>query len=64
MDVLRTEQDVAEAVRDANGPLLVRGGGTRSIGRNAGGDVLDVSGLSGITLYEPGALTIVAQAGT
>ena len=64
MDVLRTEQDVAEAVRDAGGPLIVRGGGTRSIGRNAGGDVLDVSGLSGITLYEPGALTIVAQAGT
>ncbi|MEO0504081.1 MAG: FAD-binding protein, partial [Pseudomonadota bacterium] len=61
---MRTEQDVAEAVRDADGPLIVRGGGTRSIGRNAGGDVLDVSGLSGITLYEPGALTIVAQAGT
>ncbi|MEO0746670.1 MAG: FAD-binding protein, partial [Pseudomonadota bacterium] len=64
MDVLRTEQDVAGAVRDASGALVVRGGGTRSIGRGAGGAVLDVSGLSGITLYEPGALTVVAQAGT
>ncbi|MEO1363521.1 MAG: FAD-binding protein, partial [Pseudomonadota bacterium] len=61
---MRTEQDVAEAVRDASGALVVRGGGTRSIGRGAGGAVLDVSGLSGITLYEPGALTVVAQAGT
>ncbi|MEO0379676.1 MAG: glycolate oxidase subunit GlcE, partial [Pseudomonadota bacterium] len=57
-------QEVAEAVRGANGPLTVRGGGTRNVGRPGGGDVLDVSGLSGVTLYEPGALTLVAQAGT
>ncbi len=28
------------------------------------GETLDVSGLTGITLYEPGALTLVARAGT
>ncbi len=64
MDMLKTEQDVAEAVRAASGPLSIRGGGTRSVGRPVEGDLLDVSGLSGVTLYEPGALTIVAQAGT
>ncbi|MEM9870464.1 MAG: glycolate oxidase subunit GlcE [Pseudomonadota bacterium] len=62
MAVVKSEQDVADAVRDAVGPLAVRGGGTRSMA--ASGDVLDVSGLSGMTLYEPGALTLVAQAGT
>ncbi|WP_299727930.1 glycolate oxidase subunit GlcE [uncultured Tateyamaria sp.] len=64
MTTLKTESDVAEAVLAAKGPLAVRGGGTRSVGRPVVGDVLDVSGLSGVTLYEPGALTIVAQAGT
>src|SRR5690606_20834257 len=39
------------------------GGGTRSLGAPAG-DVLETGGLSGITLYEPGALTLVARAGT
>ena len=64
MTLLTTEADVAEAVSGATGPLVVRGGGTRAVGRPVAGDVLEVSGLSGITLYEPGALTIVAQAGT
>ena len=39
------------------------GGGTRGIGQVTG-EVLSVAGLSGISLYEPGALTIVAGAGT
>ncbi|MEM6371367.1 MAG: glycolate oxidase subunit GlcE [Pseudomonadota bacterium] len=64
MDEMKTEQDVAEAVKAATGPLAVRGGGTRGVGRPVAGEVLDVSGLSGVTLYEPGALTLVAQAGT
>lgn len=58
------EADLAEAVRGAPGPLVVRGGGTRPIGRPVVGDVLSVAGLSGIALYEPGALTLVAAAGT
>ena len=58
-----TEQDVAEMVRGANGSLTVRGGGTRSLEAGAG-EVISTAGMSGVTLYEPGALTIVAQAGT
>ena len=58
------EKDLAEVIRGAEGPLRVRGGGTRAVGRLAAAEMLDVSGLSGVTLYEPGALTVVARAGT
>lgn len=60
----KTEAELAEAVKSANGPLRIRGGGTRDYGRPVQGEVITTSKLSGITLYEPGALTIVAQAGT
>ncbi len=50
-------------VRAAEGPLWIRGGGTRSRAP-AVGEVLSTAGLSGIALYEPGALTLVARAGT
>lgn len=59
-----TEQELAEAIASAKGPLSIRGGGTRPIGRPVVGEVLETSGLSGITLYEPGALTLVVKAGT
>ncbi|MGB1033456.1 MAG: FAD-binding protein [Primorskyibacter sp.] len=63
-----TEAELANCITSATGPLRVRGGGTRPIGHisagASGGDVLDTTALSGVTLYEPGALTIVAQAGT
>ena len=59
-----SEADLAEAIRSASSPLRIQGGGTRPIGGKSDGDVLTTSGLSGITLYEPGALTLVAQAGT
>ena len=58
----RDEVDLAEAVRAANAPLRIVGGGTR--GEDGPGEVLSVAGLSGITLHEPGALTLVAGAGT
>lgn len=61
------ELALAEAVAGATSPLRIQGGGTRPIGRvhdTAQGDVLSTAGLSGIKLYEPGALTMVAQAGT
>jgi glycolate oxidase FAD binding subunit len=58
-----TEAELAEAVAGATGPLVVRGGGTRTIG-HAHGEVLETGGLSGVTLYEPGALTLVARTGT
>ena len=59
-----TEQEVSDAVRAATGPLRVQGGGTRAIGSAGVGQVVSVAGLSGVELYEPGALTLVAGAGT
>lgn len=57
-----TEAALADAVKSATDPLCIQGGGTR--GFMVSGETLSTSGLSGISLYEPGALTIVAQAGT
>ena len=51
-------------VRDATGPLRIKGGGTRSVGGAVSGEVLETGDLTGIALYEPGALTIVVKAGT
>lgn len=57
-----SEDHLADSIRSATGALSVRGGGTRE--PLADGTPLETSGLSGITLYEPGALTLVARAGT
>ena len=56
------EEQLADAIRAANGPLAIRGGATRGI--SVEGEALDTAGLTGIRLYEPGALTMVAGAGT
>jgi glycolate oxidase FAD binding subunit len=63
----RDEADLAEVVRGAAAAgraLAVRGGGTRTVGRGMAGEALETGGLAGITLYEPGALTLVVRAGT
>ncbi len=57
------EAELAELIREATGPLRIVGGGTRAIGAVAG-EVLETGGLAGVSLYEPGALTLVAGAGT
>ena len=57
-----TEAELADVVRGANGPLSLRGGATRHAPGD--GQPLTTAGLTGITLYEPGALTLVARAGT
>ncbi len=57
-----SEDQLAEAIRAADGPVSVRGGGTRMA--PVPGRVLATGGLTGITLYEPGALTLSARAGT
>ncbi|EDQ06577.1 putative FAD-linked oxidoreductase [Sulfitobacter indolifex] len=57
-----SESELVEAIRSAAGPLSLRGGNTR--GMAGPGTALSLAGLRGITLYEPGALTLVAQAGT
>jgi glycolate oxidase FAD binding subunit len=58
-----TESELAEIMRGAHGPLSIRGGGTRGL-RPVAGEVLETGGLSGVRLYEPGALTLVVGAGT
>jgi glycolate oxidase FAD binding subunit len=60
----QTEADLAEIIAGASGPLQVQGGGTRPIGVPVEGTLLQTGGMSGIDLYEPGALTLVAKAGT
>ncbi len=49
-------------VRETEWPLRIGGSGSHSVGGE--GVALSVAALSGITLYEPGALTMVARAGT
>ena len=58
----QSEAELAEIVLTADAPLAVVGGGTRGI--SVDGAPLSCSKMSGVTLYEPGAMTVVAQAGT
>ncbi|MCI4663173.1 MAG: glycolate oxidase subunit GlcE [Neomegalonema sp.] len=63
-----SEAEISEIVRaahDQRAPLEISGGGTRrELGRPAQADrTLALSALTGTTLYDPGALTIVARAG-
>lgn len=58
------ETELSEAVAGADGALRIVGGGTRPIGHPVEGAVLSVAAIRGVELYEPGALTIVARAGT
>ncbi|MEI4487757.1 FAD-binding protein [Frigidibacter sp. MR17.14] len=59
-----TEDQLAGAIREATGALRVTGGGTRALGQGGPGEVLETGGLSGVVLYEPASLTLVAKAGT
>ncbi len=68
-DTPDTEEGIAGIVREAASavamPLLLKGGGTRqAMGRPVqAARTLSLAGLDGVTLYEPGELTLVAQAG-
>jgi glycolate oxidase FAD binding subunit len=59
----QSEAELADAISNARSPLSVQGSGTQRVARD---DIsrLSTTGLSGVTLYEPGALTLVAKAGT
>ena len=62
-----SEAELADTVRAAAAAgraLAIEGGATRGLGHPVAGDRLSTAGLAGITLYEPGALTLVAGAGT
>ena len=51
--------------RDQRAPLDIRGGGTKLFyGEPARGEPLDVSGLAGISSYEPTELVVTVRAGT
>jgi len=58
----QTEAELAAIITEASGPLRITGGGTRGLA--VAGAPVSTQGLSGIRLYEPGALTMVAGAGT
>lgn len=57
-----SEAELSEMMSGLTQPVLVQGGGTRGVAGQF--DVLKTTGLSGVVLYEPGALTLVAKAGT
>ncbi len=62
MMIPQSEAELADCIATAKGPLNIQGGGTR--GFTSAGDTLTTRGLSGVELYEPGSLTLVAKAGT
>lgn len=59
-----TEDELAEVIATAKAPMNIAGGGTRGVGLASGAIALSTRGMSGIQLYEPGAMTLVARAGT
>ncbi|GGE53146.1 FAD-binding protein [Actibacterium pelagium] len=56
-----TETELADLVASADAPLQICGGGTRGVVAEPN---ISLAGLTGIERYEPGALTLVAKAGT
>ncbi|MDG1431982.1 MAG: FAD-binding protein [Paracoccaceae bacterium] len=57
-----TEAELANIISTAERPLCIKGGGTRGV--VVDGETLETGALSGVSLYEPGALTLVAKSGT
>lgn len=58
-----TEAEVAAIIRATRGPLSIIGGGTRLLPGEGQEPRLSTAALTGVTLYEPAALTLVARAG-
>jgi glycolate oxidase FAD binding subunit len=49
----------------AGTPLRIRGGGTKDFyGQSLQGEILDITGLTGISSYEPSELVVTVKAGT
>jgi glycolate oxidase FAD binding subunit len=64
-DAKEVEQAVAWAVGEKNSLEIIGQGSKRGLGRPAQTDAtLDLSGLTGVTLYEPEELVLSAKAGT
>ncbi|MCF6303703.1 MAG: FAD-binding protein, partial [Devosiaceae bacterium] len=61
----KSEAELAQIISEAKSPLHIIGGGSRNgLGNPVNGTPLHLKALSGITLYDPEALTLVARAGT
>lgn len=58
------EKEIAELIASRKEPLIINGGGTRPIGLMMDAEILAVTKLSGVSRYEPEALTMVAGSGT
>ncbi len=62
---LRPVIDQVDRARTQRTPLAIRGGGTKAFyGGPLRGEPLDVTGLAGISSYEPSELVVTARAGT
>nr|WP_111300739.1 FAD-binding protein [Paracoccus saliphilus] len=59
-----SEAELADLIRGTKDPLSIVGGATRLWPGEGRGRRLDLSALTGVTLYEPEALTLVVRAGT
>ncbi|MGB7285906.1 MAG: glycolate oxidase subunit GlcE [Salaquimonas sp.] len=63
-----SEEELSSVVKSAaksKTKLAIKGGGTRAIGNPVvAEETVVTTGINGISIYEPGALTIVAAAGT
>ena len=59
----RHESDLAELIRERDTPFEIVGGATRRLGPPLNLEPIRLEQFDQITLYEPGALTLVAEAG-
>ncbi|MEJ6393612.1 FAD-binding protein [Gymnodinialimonas sp. 2305UL16-5] len=60
-----TEAELSAAIAEAKGALKIVGGGTRAVGAVDGAaQVVSTAAMTGVELYDPGALTLVVRAGT
>ncbi len=59
-----SEDELSGIIAGASGPLSIRGGGTKPVGRQGNATPVSTSAVKGVRLYEPGSLTIVVAAGT
>jgi glycolate oxidase FAD binding subunit len=67
-NALQNIESLVERIKSAantGSPLRIRGGGTKDFyGQSLQGDILDTTGLNGITSYEPSELVVTVKAGT
>lgn len=63
----KTETELSQIIANSTTPVLIQGGGTRTFiqpQKQHNADIVTTRGLSGITLYDPGAMVLRAYAGT